>query len=43
VDGFITTLEDQSPASRIIRQMNASDVRYGESVRLADLILQFDD
>jgi hypothetical protein len=39
------TLEDQSPASRIIRQMNASDVRYDESVspRRPDLILQFDD
>jgi hypothetical protein len=43
VDGFTIEPEDQSPASRIIRQMNASKVRYGESVRLADLILQFDD
>src|SRR5438874_1913320 len=35
--------EQQCPALRIVRQMNASNVRHGESVRLTDLILWFDD
>src|SRR5205814_10495531 len=35
--------EQQCPALRIVRQMNASNVRHGESVRLTDLILWVDD